>query len=196
MGDSARCGPWSAWPMRKSRQPASGEVRVFAVAVSLSTLCTLGGRGGRGGQVRCSWGCAWWRPADGVVCSIPPCQSRAATTKDIIFPLHLNKVKEANSLTGNWHRVCACVSRLGWWGPNQRTTTRNSQNAGAGVVGLAHACLALSFCHRITQRVLQPQHGALWLCIVPAASSRTAASFSSRSARRDETWSSVELIVS
>ena len=26
-----------------------------------------------------------------VVCSIPPCQSRAATTKDIIFPLRLNK---------------------------------------------------------------------------------------------------------
>ena len=115
---------------------------------------------------------------------------------------------------------CLCVrlgsrvslSRLGsrdsglgcWqgWGPTQMPNQletqphTNGQNAGAGVVGLAHACPALSLCHRITQRALQPQHGVLWLCIVPAASSRTAASFSSRSARRDETWSSVELIVS
>ena len=100
----------------------------------------------------------------------------------------------------NCYRVCACVSRdsAGEGRPNHKRskTTRNSQNAGAGVVGLAHACPALSFCHRITQRALQPQQGVLWLCIVPAASSRTAASFSSRSARRDETWSSVELIVS
>ena len=140
----------------------------------------------------------WWRPADGVVCSIPPCQSRAATTKDIIFPLHLNK--DAIVIVSV---RASRVTRLERAGPinhcpitNGGKTTRNSQNAGAGVVGLAHACPALSFCHRITQRVLQPQHGALWLCIVPAASSRTAASFSSRSARRDETWSSVELIVS
>ena len=31
-------GTWSAWPMRKNRQPKSGDVRVFAVAVSLNTL--------------------------------------------------------------------------------------------------------------------------------------------------------------
>lgn len=172
-------------------------------------------------EVRCSWGCAWWacgvrsgesvprecaaRRARGyretqmrrrrVVCSIPPCQSRAATTKDIIFPLRLNK--DAIVIVSV---RASRVTRLVRAGPicnhKRSKTTRNSQNAGAGVVGLAHACPALSFCHRITQRALQPQQGVLWLCIVPAASSRTAASFSSRSARRDETWSSVELIVS
>ena len=75
-------GPWSAWPMRKNRQPTSGDVRVFAVAVSLSTLWA----GGAVKFVDVPGG-----PADGVVCSIPPCTSRVATTKDMIFPLRLNK---------------------------------------------------------------------------------------------------------
>jgi len=75
-------GPWSAWPMRKNRQPKNGDIRVFAVAVSLSTLWA----GGAVKFVDLPGG-----PADGVVCSIPPCTSRAETTKDIIFPLRLNK---------------------------------------------------------------------------------------------------------
>ena len=136
-------------------------------------------------------------------------------TKDIIFPLRLNQdaIVIASVRASRLSRLALAsrLSRLGsrlslgcWqgWGPTQMPNQletqphTNGQNAGAGVVGLAHACPALSFCHRITQRALQPQHGVLWPCIVPAASSRTAASFSSRSARRDETWSSVELIVS
>jgi hypothetical protein len=68
--------------MRKNRQPTSGDVRVFAVAVSLSTLWA----GGAVKFVDIPGG-----PADGVVCSIPPCTSGAATTKDMIFPLRLNK---------------------------------------------------------------------------------------------------------
>ena len=75
-------GPWSAWPMRKNRQPKSGDVRVFAVAVSLNTLWA-------GGAVKFTD--VPGGPADGVVCSIPPCTSRVATTKDMIFPLRLNK---------------------------------------------------------------------------------------------------------
>jgi len=75
-------GPWSAWLMRKSRQPASGDVRVFAVAASLSTLWA----GGAVKFVDVPGG-----PVDGVVCNIPPCTSRSATTKDLIFPLRLNK---------------------------------------------------------------------------------------------------------
>ena len=148
-------------------------------------------------------------------------QSRAATCdhrstqRTIIFPLRLNQdaivIVSVRASRLSRLALASRLSRLGsrlslgcWqgWGPTQMPNQletqphTNGQNAGAGVVGLAHACPALSFCHRITQRALQPQHGVLWLCIVPAASSRTAASFSSRSARRDETWSSVELIVS
>ena len=52
------------------------------------------------------------RAADGVVCSIDPtaCQSRAATTKDIIFPhfaLNQDAIVKIVSVRG------ACVSRLG-----------------------------------------------------------------------------------
>ena len=54
-------GPWSAWPMRKNRQPKNGDIRVFAVAVSLSTLWA----GGAVKFVDLPGG-----PADGVVCSI------------------------------------------------------------------------------------------------------------------------------
>ena len=98
-------------------------------------------------------------------------------------------------------RVSTVVSaRLAAGGGSiQRTTTKQSKRVvktpPESSASRTHA-LHSQFCHRITQRVLQPQHGVLWLCMVPAASSRTAASFSSRSALRDETWSSVELIVS
>ena len=68
--------------MRKNRQPKSGDVRVFAVAVSLNTLWA-------GGAVKFTD--VPGGPADGVVCSIPPCTFRVATTKDMIFPLRLNK---------------------------------------------------------------------------------------------------------
>ena len=74
--------PSAGWAMRKNRQPQSGDVRVFAVAVSLSTLWA----GGAVKFVEVPGG-----PADGVICSIPPCTSRVVTTKDMIFPLRLNK---------------------------------------------------------------------------------------------------------
>ena len=173
---------WRGSRLRRRRLPSPS---------ALSALCSLGGRGGRGrGQVRCSWGCASGGGLRTASCAASHRASLARRPQRTSSSHFISTRRQLAS--------CLCVrlaTRLVGAQSTERQP-RNIQNAGAGVVGLAHACPALSFCHRITQRVLQPQHGALWLCIVPAASSRTAASFSSRSARRDETWSSVELIVS
>ena len=212
----SKCVPWwmtSLWKLKNafSRGAGVGSVRGAGDAHFKFTVF----------EVRCSWGCAWWACGVRSGESVPrECAARRARgyretqmqRRRTVWcaASHRASLARRPQRTLSSHFVstrmqllsCLCVrlacDSAGEGRPNHRRskTTRNSQNAGAGVVGLAHACPALSFCHRITQRALQPQHGVLWLCIVPAASSRTAASFSSRSARRDETWSSVELIVS
>ena len=75
-------GPWHAWLMRKNRQPASGDIRVFAVALSLDTRWA-------GGSVK--FVDVQGGPDDGIVCTIPSCDYRTATVKDIVFPLRLSK---------------------------------------------------------------------------------------------------------
>ena len=75
-------GPWHAWLMRKNRQPASGDVRVFAVALSLDTRWA-------GGSVK--FMDVQGGPDDGIICSIPACDYRTASVKDIVFPLRLSK---------------------------------------------------------------------------------------------------------
>ena len=77
-------GPWQAWLMRKSRQPASGDVRVFAVALSLDTRWA-------GGSVKFMDVPGGNDDGMAIICTIPPCGSRTATVKDIIFPLRLSK---------------------------------------------------------------------------------------------------------
>ena len=76
-------GPWQAWLMRKNRQPKDGDVRVFAVALSLNTRWA----GGFVKFVDVPGGAD-----NGIVCTIPPCDSRMMTVKDIVFPLRLSKI--------------------------------------------------------------------------------------------------------
>lgn len=64
--------------MRKNRQPKDGEVRVFAVALSLDTRWA----GGFVKFVDVPGGAD-----DGIVCTIPPCDARMVTVKDVVFPL-------------------------------------------------------------------------------------------------------------
>ena len=69
--------------MRKNRQPIDGEVRVFAVALSLDTRWA----GGFVKFVNVPGGAD-----NGIVCTIPPCDARMVTVKDVVFPLRLSKV--------------------------------------------------------------------------------------------------------